>query len=122
MSKKILLVDDEPDILKVVMFRLKKTGHEIICAEDGKKAWELLQSEKPDLVFLDHLLPEMSGGEICSKAKKDDSLKHIPIILLSACADVVIKKAEEFGADGYLIKPFDSQKLLEQVEAYLGEG
>lgn len=121
MAKKILLVDDEPDILKVVMFRLKKTGHEIICAEDGLKAWDLINEQKPDLVFLDHLLPGMSGGEVCAKVKNDAELRAIPVILLSACADVVMKKAEEFGADGYLIKPFDSQKLLAQVDAYLGE-
>lgn len=121
MSKTILLVDDEPDILKVIMYRLKKTGHNIICAQDGAEAWDLICSEKPDLVLLDHLLPELSGGELCAKVKADDELKDIVIILLSACADVVIKKAKEFGADGYVIKPFDSQKLLEKVHEYLGE-
>lgn len=120
--KKILLIDDEPDIVKVIMFRLKKTGHEVIFAHNGKEGWDLLSREKPDLVLLDHLMPELSGGELCARAKADDTLKNIPIILLSACADVVIHKAAEFGADGYLIKPFDSSKLLQTVQKYLGEG
>lgn len=122
MGKKLLIVDDEQDILKVVTLRLKRLGYEVLTADDGKKAIDMIKAERPDLVLLDHLLPIVSGGEVCQLVKSDPELKDIPIVLLSACADVVIKRAKEFGAEDYLIKPFESSKLLEMVEQYIGGG
>ncbi len=122
MAKKILLVDDEPDILKVVTFRLRKTGYEIITAEDGQKALDLIKAQRPDLVLLDLNLPIIDGSEVCKQVKADDELKSIPIILLTATSSMnkIADKAKEIKADDYLIKPFDPEELLKRVKKFIG--
>ena len=79
-AKKILVVDDEPDILSVIAFRLKKSGYEIVTAGDGKETLDLMQNWKPDLILLDIQLPVMDGYEVCRRIKADEELKHIPIV------------------------------------------
>lgn len=120
MSKKILVVDDEPDILKVVVFRLKSLGYEIFSAVDGKQALELIKAEKPDLVLLDYRLPFMDGLEVTKSVKNDESLKHTVIILLTASGGEYIEDMVKYaGVDDYLKKPFDSQELLDKIKKYL---
>jgi len=121
MRKKVLLVDDEVDLLKVVTFRLNKSGYEVISAQKGEEALELIKG-KPDLVLLDICLPGMSGVEVCSIIKGDEGLKKIPVLLLTASTPgIVIEQAKRCGADDYLIKPFEAEALLEKVKKFLGE-
>ncbi len=121
MGKKILVVDDEPDILKVVTFRLKKFGYEILEAVDGQKALHLIEKERPDLILLDLRLPVMDGYEVCRRVKADEKLKDIPVVILTASvtSDMQIK-IEQLKADDYVIKPFDSEMLLAKVKHFLG--
>jgi DNA-binding response OmpR family regulator len=116
MSKRILIVDDEPDVLRLVALRLKKSGYEVLTASDGKTGLDMINSEKPDLVLLDLRLPNMDGIDVCKHAKSDEALKDIPIILFTATADVeVAETAKETGANDYIVKPFEPNELLEKI-------
>ncbi len=120
MAGKILVVDDEPDILKMVTFRLKKEGYEVITAMDGQEALDLANRERPDLVLLDLRLPVMDGYEVCKALKADENLKQIPVVFLTASvASSIVEKVKAFKAEGYLIKPFDPVKLLETVKKFI---
>lgn len=119
-KKRILIVDDEPDLVKVTSFRLKKLGYEISVSIGGREALELIRRDPPDLVLLDLLLPQMLGDEVCRQMKKDEKLKHIPVILFTATAVSIPDKAREVGADDYITKPFNPQELLEKIKRFLG--
>jgi DNA-binding response OmpR family regulator len=120
MSKKILVVDDEPDLLKVTLIRLKKTGYEVYSGEDGREVLDIARRVIPDLIILDVYLPGFNGDDVAKILKKDDELKHIPIILISATTRTLDVKARECGADGYLIKPFEPEELIGIVKKILG--
>ena len=121
MGKKILVVDDEADILKVVSFRLAKKGYEVLEATDGPEALDVIRNKKPDLVLLDLALPTMSGYEVCKKVKEDEKLKHIPILFLTAShVDDIQKKMKGYKADGCLVKPFEPEDMLKKVEKFIG--
>ena len=119
MPKKIITVDDEPDVLVQVEFVLKKSGYQVITAENGDDGWKLICKERPDLVLLDLLLPGINGIEISQRIKADGQLKNIPVILLTASADDIIKKVQTASADDYLLKPFEYPELLKKIEAHL---
>lgn len=121
MSKKILFVDDEPDVLRPVAFRLTKSGYIVLTAVDGEKAVEMIKTELPDLVLLDLRLPGMNGMEVCSVIKSDTALKHIPIILFTASANHIAKDCAKCGADDYVLKPFDPKDLLDKIKKYIKE-
>jgi CheY-like chemotaxis protein len=119
--KRVLVVDDEPDILRVVSFRFKKAGYEVLTANNGKTALDLISVNKPDLILLDLRMPVMGGDEVCAKIKSDTLFKEIPVILLTASSgDKIAKKAEELKADDYMVKPFDSDVLLKKVQKLIG--
>jgi two-component system alkaline phosphatase synthesis response regulator PhoP len=118
-SKKILIVDDEPDLLKVILIRLKKTGYEVFGGADGQEALELAHQIIPDLIILDVYLPIINGDDVAKKLKKDDELKHIPIILISATTITLDERAMECGADGYLTKPYEHEELIGMIESVL---
>jgi len=121
MAKKILVVDDEADILKAVTFRLKKSGYDVIEATDGQEALVLIREQGPHLIILDLRLPIMSGWEVCRRIKSDDQFKHIPIILLTATAGAVnLSVTKELEIEGILVKPFEPEELLEKVKKLLG--
>ena len=121
MGKRILIVDDEPDILKVAVYRLKKAGYEVISAEDGGTGLNLAFKEKPDLILLDLRLPVMDGFDVCQQLKSNPEFKNIPVILFTASSDKAVEeKAKEIGADGHLMKPFEPQELLEIVKRFIG--
>ena len=120
MAKKILIVDDEPDLVRVTTYRLKKMGYDVIVGIDGEQALSLIQSERPDLVLLDLRLPEMDGLEVCKRVKADPELKDIPIILFTASTNSIDENVRSVGADGYLIKPFDQKQLTAQLKKFLG--
>lgn len=119
--KKVLVVDDEPDILKVISFRLKKAGYEVLTATNGKIALDLVYSNRPDLILLDLRMPVMTGDEVCTKIKNDTELCSIPIIILTASTGSKLpEKAKELRADDYLLKPFDSETMFKKVQKIIG--
>jgi len=122
MAKKILVVDDEPDLLDLATVRLKKIGYEIIAAVDAEEAAAWLQNDIPDLILLDLLLPKMQGDEFCKKLKSDDRYKHIPIILFTASIvrPSLPEKIKEMGADDCIMKPFEPQELIGKVKKFIG--
>ena len=121
MAKKILIVDDEPDILRAAKVRLISFGYEVITAGDGNDIVVLIQKNTPDLILLDLRLPHMDGDKICIMPKSDNRSKHIPVIIFTASSDpTTSKKVKDSGANGYLIKPFDTQELLQTIKKFLG--
>jgi CheY-like chemotaxis protein len=121
MGKKILVVDDEPDLLKVTLLRLKKTGYEVYSGVDGREVLDIARRVIPDLIILDVYLPVLDGDDVAKILKKDDELKHIPIILISATTMTLEERARDCGANGYLAKPFDPEELIAIVEKTLGQ-
>jgi CheY-like chemotaxis protein len=122
-KKKILIVDDKPDILRLAVLRLKNLGYDIVTAVDGSKAYDIIQNEELDLILLDLIMPLMYGTEICKRVKNDENLKHIPIILFTAHSDIMTaEKAKNFGADGYITKPFEPEELVIKIEEFLAQG
>lgn len=119
MAKKILVVDDEQDVLKIISLRLEKSGYEVICARDGREALSLARQMIPDLAVLDVYLPDTNGDDVARVMKSDDRLKHIPIILISATAASVAERAKDCGAEGYIGKPFEPEELLNMVKKVL---
>jgi len=119
-ERKILIVDDEEDLLKVVSFRLEKTGYKVCCAVTGKEALEMAARERPDLILLDLRLPLLNGMEVCTQLKKDDNLKQIPVIIFTASSGHVDEKAMACGADDYIVKPFTPEDLLGKIKSLIG--
>lgn len=122
MPKKILVVDDEELIVKMVGLRLKANGYEVISAGDGKEGLAKAKEEFPDLIILDVMMPGMDGYKVCGLLKKDTRFAKIPVIMFTAKAQVDDKKiGEEVGANAYITKPFDPQVLLAKIRELLGE-
>ena len=122
-KQKIIVVEDEPDLVDVVTYNLKREGYLVLAAQRGDEGLNLIRSEVPDLVLLDLMLPGMDGLSICRQMKSDTSLSEIPIIIASAKgeeSDVVI--GLEMGADDYLAKPFSPRELLARIKAVLRRG
>ncbi|MGX7097758.1 response regulator YycF [Gemella bergeri] len=114
---KILVVDDEEPIAKILDFNLKKEGYEVIVANDGEKAVELAFSENPDLILLDLMLPKKDGMEVCREVRAQ---KNIPIIMLTAKNTEIDKVLGlEFGADDYVTKPFSTRELMARIKVNL---
>ncbi|MCL2350103.1 MAG: response regulator transcription factor [Defluviitaleaceae bacterium] len=117
MSRKILVVDDEKNIVDIVAFNLHKEGYEVVVARDGESCLEAFEKEKPDMVILDVMMPKMDGFEACRKIRQVSS---VPIIMLTARAEEVDKVLGlELGADDYVVKPFGVRELLARVKANL---
>ena len=123
MGKKILVVDDEIHIVQIVKFNLEKRGgYEVLTAKNGEEGLEIAKSEKPDLILSDVMMPKMSGFQFCEALKKDDEIKSIPFIILTAKGqENDIKTGEDLGVDDYITKPFSPKALLEKVAEILGE-
>ena len=114
---KILVVDDEEPIAKILDFNLRKEGYDVIVANDGEKAVKLAFSEDPDLILLDLMLPEKDGMEVCREVRAQ---KNIPIIMLTAKNSEIDKVLGlEFGADDYVTKPFSTRELMARVKVNL---
>ncbi len=121
MAKKILVVDDSPTGLKSVAAVLR--NYEVVTATDGKQALEKAESENPDLIILDVIMPNMDGFQACRKIKKSPDLKHIPIIMLTSKNQKSDKFwGEKQGADFYLTKPCEDTVLLKEVARLLNKG
>lgn len=122
MSEKprILLVDDEPAIVKMVGKRLETEGFEVITAMDGAAALQKAKTEAPQLILLDLMLPKMGGYRVCSLLKKDERYNKIPVILFTARSEERdIQASKEAGANAYITKPFDPQTLLKTIHQLL---
>ncbi len=119
-KKRVLIVDDEKDIVETIQFRLELEGFECLVAYDGEEALLKAKSENPDLILLDIMLPKINGYKIARLLKFDESYKHIPIIMLTARTQQTdIELGEETGADEYVKKPFDMDELLNIIRKYL---
>lgn len=120
MAERILLVDDEPDLLELVRINLHQAGYEIETAENGRDALACLRRKRPDLVVLDLMLPDLSGTEICRQIRSAPELSDLPIIMLTAKADELDRVVGlELGADDYVTKPFSPRELTLRVRAVL---
>ncbi|MDI6759165.1 MAG: response regulator [Candidatus Omnitrophota bacterium] len=123
MDKKILVVDDEQNLVTMVAFRLERAGYSVITAFDGQEALDTVYKEMPDLIILDLMLPKIDGYKVCKTLKYGGQPLNIPIIIFTACAqgDEEIY-AYECGADAYIVKPFEPVVLLAKIKELLGEG
>lgn len=123
MNPKILVADDEPDVLNLVSANLRAAGFEVLNAEDGPTALSLARSQPPNLLVLDLMLPGMSGLEVCRSLKADPVTSSIPIIMLTAKAEEVDRIVGlELGADDYVTKPFSPRELVLRVKNVLRRG
>ena len=124
MSKKLLIVDDEPHIrllLEQTLEELEDEGVELLTAENGEEALEIVKTEKPDLMFLDVMMPKMNGFDVCNAVKNELKIPDIYIIMLTAKGQEFDKqKGEEVGANLYMTKPFDPDEVLEKAQEILG--
>lgn len=120
MPKRILVVDDEINIVMVLEARLTGSGYEVITASDGQEGLQKARAEKPDLIILDVMLPKIDGYKVCRMLKSDEVYRGIPIILLSARTQESDKEIGwQQGADRYLTKPFRPEELLQTIEELL---
>ena len=120
MSKKILIADDEPNIVAAVEFLLQRGGYEVHVARDGDEALKLVEATHPDLVLLDVMMPQKSGYEVCMRIRERADWRHIKIIMLSAKGrDAEVSKGLSIGADVYITKPFSTRELLAKIEGLL---
>ncbi len=117
MAKKILAVDDEKHIVRLVQVNLERQGYEVVTAFDGKEALEKVESERPDLVVLDVMMPYMDGFEVLKNLKKNPETRDIPVIMLTAKAqDADVFRGWQSGVDCYLTKPFNPMELIAFVK------
>ena len=118
MGRKILVVDDESILVETIAYNLEQAGYQVITAADGARALQAAQSETPDLIILDLMLPEMDGIEVCRHLRRERSSATTPIMMLTAKGDEIDKVVGlEVGADDYVTKPFGIQELLARIRA-----
>ncbi|WP_028995402.1 response regulator transcription factor [Azonexus hydrophilus] len=121
MSKRILIVDDEPNIVISLEFLMKKEGFEVAVATDGEEALAQVAGFNPDLVLLDVMMPKKSGFEVCEALRADPSRAGLQIVMLTAKGrDTEVAKGLAIGADAYVTKPFSTKELLARVKEMLG--
>ena len=119
--KKILIVDDEADIIEILKFVLEAQGYECVTAMDGEAGLNLAREINPDLIILDVMMPKMNGYKISRLLKFDEKYKNIPILMITARSQEEDKAlGEETGADEYITKPFEVDYVVEKVKSYLG--
>lgn len=122
MKKKILIVDDEPNIIVPLEFLMEQNNYEVMTAASGEEALTILADWEPDLVILDIMLPGMDGYEVCQKIKEDRRFKDIRIVFVSAMArSIDIVKGMGLAADEYITKPFSTDFVVEKINALLAD-
>jgi DNA-binding response OmpR family regulator len=121
-KKKILVVDDQVDLVKTIQFALELEQYEVLVSYNGEDALNQARRENPDLILLDIMLPKLDGYKVCRLLKFDEQFKHIPILMLTAKTQEKDKiLGVETGADEYITKPFDIDELIGKVKAYLNK-
>ena len=117
---KVMVIDDEPDIVKLVKISLEMANFEVIEAFSGKEALEKTQKVIPDIFLLDIMMPEMNGYEVCQRLKSQDRTRNVPVVMLTAKGQKGdVEQGLKVGADEYIIKPFDPYELGEQIHEIL---
>jgi DNA-binding response OmpR family regulator len=120
MKKRILIVDDEPNIVVPLEFLMKQNNFDVQAAETGEKAMDLISSWKPDLILLDIMLPGMDGYEVCQKIRQEKEFNHTRIVFLSAMArSIDIAKGMGLSADDYITKPFATDYVVNKIKELL---
>ncbi|MCC7062552.1 MAG: response regulator transcription factor [Planctomycetes bacterium] len=120
---KVMVIEDEPDILEVIQYNLEREGHKVIACRNGEQGLSRIRTDNPDLVILDLMLPGMDGVEVCRQVKSDPVTKAIPIIMVTAKSeesDIVLGLG--IGADDYICKPFSTRELIARVKVVLRRG
>jgi len=121
MNKKILVADDEPNIVISLEYLLKREGYTVLLARDGQQALDTIIRERPDLVLLDVMMPGKSGFEVCQAVRASEDLQGTKILMLTAKGrDTDVAKGTALGADDYMTKPFSTRELVEKVARILG--
>lgn len=121
MIRKILVADDEPNIVISLEYLMKREGYTVVVARDGQEALDMMAREKPDLVLLDVMMPRKSGFEVCQAVRASDELRGTKILMLTAKGrDTDIAKGLALGADAYMTKPFSTRELVQKVAELLG--
>ncbi|MBR9854854.1 MAG: response regulator [Algicola sp.] len=119
-QKKILIVDDEPNIVMSLEYAFKKKDFEVFIARDGTEALEISNKQKPDLILLDIMMPEMDGYETLKRVRENKDLAHTKVVFLSAKSkEKDVEKGLEMGADSYMTKPFSIKKVISDIEELL---
>ena len=122
MNKKILIADDEPNILISLEFLMKREGYVVALARDGQEALDAIASERPDLVLLDVMMPVKTGFEVCHEVRNNETLRDTCILMLTAKGrDTDVAKGLAMGANAYVTKPFSTKELVHKVKELLGE-
>ena len=120
MTTKILIADDEPNILISLEFLMKREGYEVHLARDGQEALDTLRRERPRLVLLDVMMPKKTGFEVCQEVRNDDGIRSTLILMLTAKGrETDIVKGLALGADAYMTKPFSTRELVQKVRSML---
>jgi DNA-binding response OmpR family regulator len=120
MSQKVLIADDEPNIVLSLEYMMKREGHEVMVARDGRQALEAIRSERPRLVLLDAMMPGMSGFEVCEAVRADAALRDTLILMLTAKGrETDVARGMGVGADAYVTKPFSTRELAQKVRDML---
>ena len=120
MAKRVLIADDEPNIVTSLRFLMTRSGYEVQVARNGDEALELVESFRPDLVLLDVMMPRRSGYEVCQKMREREDWRHIRIVMLSAKGrEAEVNKGLSIGADAYVTKPFSNRELIARVVGLL---
>jgi DNA-binding response OmpR family regulator len=121
-TKRVLIADDEPNIVTALEYMLQKRGYEVRTVQNGTQALAEIAQFGPDLVLLDVMMPAINGYEVCQRIREDPALGHLKIIMLTAKGrDLDVAKGLALGADAYVTKPFAIKQLLDQVTQLLGE-
>jgi len=120
-ARKVLIADDEPNIVAAIEFLLKQRGYDVYTAADGSEALRAVERVVPDLVVLDVMMPKTSGYEVCQTIRKRAEWRHIKILMLSAKGrDAEVVKGVAIGADLYVTKPFSTRELMARIDGLLG--
>ena len=123
MTQKLLVADDEPNIVISLEYLMKREGYQVLVATDGDQALETIQRERPALVLLDVMMPGKTGFEVCQAVRADPALDGVRILMLTAKGrDTDVSKGLALGANGYMTKPFSTRDLVQKVAEMLEEG
>jgi two-component system alkaline phosphatase synthesis response regulator PhoP len=121
LRKKVLIVDDQPSMITTLRFQVQNAGYDFLTASNGEEALRVIDSDKPDLVMLDVMMPKMNGWEVCRTIRSNEATKHIPVFIITALhSDADSVNAKNSGANEFIVKPIKSADLAARLKKYLG--